>query len=115
MTSIRVNMVPVHKNGYGYVASSQESFRPVGSRNDWQNFSYRYVVQEYKQITLESGELYGEDMIVLSPVSTVISAYKTGTEKVDGGEIAIGDEIVINDIEYVVTAKRYDEPVLIRK
>jgi len=115
MTSIRVNMIPAHKNGYGFVAESDVSFVANGSRTDWQNnYGCRVVVREFKQIMTDNGP-YGEDMLTLSSIPTVISRYKTGTEKGNGGEIAIGDEIIVNDVTYVVTAKRYNEPILIRK
>lgn len=116
MTSIRVNMVPAHKNGYGFVAESDTAFRANGTHREWHNnHNCRVVVRKFEQITLDNGDLYGEDLLILSSIPTVISRYKTGAEKSNGGEIAIGDEIIVNDVTYVVTVKNYSEPILVKK
>lgn len=113
MTTHNVTMRPAHGNGYGLVAESDTAFTVLG--RDFPNSSFRYVVREFKQIVTEAG-VYGENIIVLSPVPTVIALHATGNERKRADmPMMVGDTIVIDEIEYIVTARLYNEPILIRK
>jgi hypothetical protein len=115
MTSVRVNMVPAHKNAYGFVAESNVFFRPERNRSDWYNFGARYVIRQFKQVELKNGESYGQDCIMFCAIPAIISIQPSANQRANGGSIEIGDEVIIDDVTYVVTAKRYAEPILVRK